>query len=124
MSKTVLIIDDSVTVRMFVSNLLATDGYCVEQADNGVEGVEKAGESHYDLIISDINMPTMNGYSAVTTIRQDPTNQGVPIIVMSTASKDIDATKAYAAGANLYLTKPVKPDLLLERVRMILGDQR
>ena len=121
-NKRILVVDDSATVRRYLRSLLTGWGYQVEEAVTGYDGLEKALESSFDLILSDINMPTMNGYAMVTALRKEVTAQAVPIIITSTESKDEDEAKAYAAGANLYLVKPVQPDILQRYVLFTIGE--
>jgi two-component system chemotaxis response regulator CheY len=84
--------------------------------------MEKAMDSPFDMILADINMPIMNGYDMVAALRKEITAQSVPIVMSSTESKDHDMAQAYAAGANLYLVKPVQPDILQHYVKFIIGE--
>ncbi len=119
--KKILVVDDATTVRLYYRQVLEKEGFSVEEAANGYEGLEKALMNHFDLLIVDINMPKMDGYALLRQIRQEPTICGVPAIMISTEGKAQDATRAYAAGANLYFNKPVKPDVLGRHVRLLTG---
>jgi two-component system chemotaxis response regulator CheY len=119
--KRILIVDDAATIRMYYRNALVTEKFSVEEAVNGVEALEKALESPFDLYIVDINMPKLDGYGFLRELRSQDVLQ-VPAIMVSTEAEQRDQEKAYAAGANLYLTKPVKPDQLLFHVRLLLGE--
>ena len=121
-NKRILVVDDSATVRLYLRRLLTEWGYQVEEAVTGYDGMEKALDSPFDLILSDINMPTMNGYAMVSALRKEAAAQAVPIIITSTESKDHDEAQAYAAGANLYLVKPVQPDILQSYVLFTIGE--
>jgi len=121
-SKRILVVDDSATIRLYLRGLLTGWGYEMEEAVTGYEGIEKALTSSFDLILADVNMPTMNGYAMVTALRKEIAAQSVPVIMISTESKTHDATHAYAAGANLYLIKPVQPDILRRYVEFTIGD--
>jgi two-component system chemotaxis response regulator CheY len=77
----------------------------------------------FDLLVVDINMPKMDGYQVIRTVREDAALWRVPIITISTEDKEQDALKAYAAGANFYLTKPVRPKDLEEMARLLTGTQ-
>jgi two-component system chemotaxis response regulator CheY len=121
-SKRILVVDDSTTTRLYLRRLLTGWGYQVEEAVTGYEGMEKALDSPFDLILTDINMPTMNGYAMTTALRKEPAAQSVPIITSSTESKDQDMARAYAAGANLYLVKPIQPDTLRHYVTFTIGE--
>ena len=122
LKKRILVVDDSATIRLYLHGLLTKWGYDVVEATTGYEGMEKALKSSYDLIVADINMPTMNGYFMVTALRKEPGQLSTPIIMSSTESKESDAAHAYAAGANLFLVKPVHPTLLKQYVDFTIGE--
>lgn len=117
----VLVIDDGITMRLFYRTVLEAAGFVVEEATNGVEGYEKVLAQSFDLLIVDINMPKMDGYSMLRAIRRDASVQGVPAITISTEAAEADVAKAYEAGANYYLVKPVKPEMLTEVARLMTG---
>lgn len=117
----VLVIDDGITMRLFYRTVLEGAGFEVEEATNGVEGYEKVLASRFDLLIVDINMPKMDGYAMLRAVRRDATTQGVPAVTISTEAGDSDALKAYEAGANYYLVKPVAPETLTEVARLMTG---
>ncbi len=93
--KKVLVIDDGITMRMYYRDVLEKAGFAVEEAANGVEGLEKVLGARYDLIIVDINMPKMNGYEFVCQLRKDPASVAVPVMTISTEDKEQDKVKAY-----------------------------
>jgi two-component system chemotaxis response regulator CheY len=117
----VLIIEDGITMRMFYRDVLEAAGFEVEEAVNGLEGVERAMTGSFDLLVVDINMPKMDGYQVIRTVREDENLWRVPIITISTEDKEQDVLKAYAAGANFYLTKPVRPKDLEELACFLMG---
>jgi two-component system chemotaxis response regulator CheY len=117
----ILVVDDSITMRLYYRSVLEAAGFEIEEAINGLEGVEKALIQPFDLMIVDINMPKMDGYSMLKTIRGDAGTRGVPAVTISTEASEGDATKAYAAGANFYLVKPVAPDELTDIARLMTG---
>jgi two-component system chemotaxis response regulator CheY len=119
--KRILIIDDAATVRMYHRNILQGAGYQTEEAINGIEALEKALENPFDLYLVDVNMPKLDGYGFLRELRNQDVPQA-PAIMISTESGDGDKTRAYAAGANLYLVKPMKPEELLEPVALLLGE--
>ncbi len=119
--KTVLVIDDAATVRLYHSNILKSAGYETDEAINGIEALEKALIKVYDLYLVDINMPKMDGYGFLKELRSQDIPQA-PAIMVSTEGGENDAVLAYNAGANLYLVKPVKPNELLSYVRLLLGE--
>jgi two-component system chemotaxis response regulator CheY len=117
----VLVVEDGITMRMFYRDVLERAGFDVEEAVNGLEGVERAMTGSFDLLIVDINMPKMDGYQVIRTVREDETLWRTPVITISTEDKEQDALKAYDAGANFYLTKPVRPKDLEEMARLLTG---
>jgi two-component system chemotaxis response regulator CheY len=117
----ILVVEDGITMRMFYRDVLETAGFEVEEAVNGMEGVERAMSESFDLLVVDVNMPKMDGYEVIRTVRGDATLWRVPIIIISTEDKEQDALKAYEAGANFYLTKPVRPNDLIEMARLLTG---
>lgn len=119
--KRILIVDDAATVRMYHRNILESADYAVEEAMNGVEALEKALITPFDLYIVDINMPKLDGYGFLSELRQQDMPQA-PAIMVSTEAAAGDQTAAYKAGANGYLVKPVKPVQLLTHARLLLGE--
>jgi two-component system chemotaxis response regulator CheY len=119
----VLIVDDAALVRLFYRRILEPAGYEIEEALNGLEGVERHLTLRADLLIVDINMPQMDGLTFVRTLRrQDLPYAGTPVLVTSTETGAKDFAAARAAGANFYLPKPVNPEALLACVALVCGD--
>ncbi len=123
MSKNVLIVDDSTTVRMYHKQILTNAGYECEEAENGMEALEKAQHKKYDLYIVDINMPVLDGYSFVKRLREGE-GHIAPVIMVSTESESKDMELAYESGASLYLVKPVKPEELLINAKLLTFNTR
>lgn len=119
--KRVLVVDDGMTTRLYYRDVLETAGFGVEEAVNGVEGLERALLGAFDLLIVDVNMPKMDGYEMITQVRVDPALHDIPIITISTEAGERDADRAYAAGANLYMVKPADPAQLTETAQMLTG---
>jgi len=113
--KRILIVDDAATIRMYYRSILATEGFEVHEAINGVEGLEQALRQTFDLFLVDVNMPKLDGYGFLRELRTHDIPQA-PAIMISTEAESRDAALAYAAGANAYLVKPVTPAQLLECV--------
>lgn len=120
--KHILIVDDAATVRMYHRGILEEAGYQVDEAINGVEALEKALSTPYDLYLVDVNMPKLDGYSFVRELRSCNTIAQAPAVMVSTEAKLSDQIKAYEAGANLYVIKPTRPEVLLSHVRLLLGE--
>ena len=110
----VLVIDDAALVRVYYRDALERAGYEVDEALNGLEALEKLLVSPFDLLIVDVNMPQMDGFTFLKVLRrQAPPICTLPAIVISTEAKRQDREAATAAGANFYLLKPVRPADLL-----------
>ncbi|MCF6178153.1 MAG: response regulator [Geopsychrobacter sp.] len=119
--KTILIVDDAVTVRMYHRQLMEDLGFAVEEAVNGVEALEKGLQHAFDLFLVDVNMPKMDGYRLVQEMRRIPELQAVPVIMISTEESELDKEKAYLAGANFYVVKPAKVDELQTYAMLLAG---
>lgn len=117
----VLIVDDTLTVRLYCSQLLKREGYAVHEAINGLEGLEQALLNHFDLFIVDINMQKMDGYAFLAEVRRNPDLKAIPAVMLSTEQGREDIHRAYQAGANFYLTKPIDPVRLLTTVQLMTG---
>src|SRR3712207_3941926 len=115
----VLVVDDAATVRLYHNSLLTEAGFTVEEAANGLEAVEAALNTPYDLFVVDVNMPKMNGYACVEALRGDTVGTTAPVLMISTEDRPGDADRAYAAGANLYLVKPVDGERLVRVAAML-----
>jgi two-component system chemotaxis response regulator CheY len=120
--KHILILDEASTVRMYLRSILEAAGYAVDEAINGVEGLERTLDTAYDIYLVDVNMPKMDGYSFVRELRTCADKPQAPAVMISTEASDADNAKAYEAGANFYLVKPAHPDVLLKYVRLFLGE--
>ena len=122
MAKHILIVDDSKTVRNLVAFIMKKEGFKVTTAENGLDGLEKLySMEQVDLIITDVNMPGMDGFTFIKNLREQEAYRDTPIIVLSTESRDKDIQTGLTLGANLYMVKPAQPDKLLRNVKMLLG---
>ena len=122
MSKKILIVDDSRTIRQQVSFTLSKGGFTVVEAEDGQDGVAKLGaNADVALIISDVNMPNMNGIEMVEAIKAAGKNVGIPIIMLTTEGSGELIERAKAAGAKGWLVKPFKPDQLIAAVNKLTG---
>ncbi|GAA1605974.1 response regulator [Actinoplanes couchii] len=115
----VLVVDDAATVRLYHTTLLGGAGFAVNEAANGLEAVEAALGTDFDLFVVDVNMPKMNGYACVEALRSDTVGSDAPVVMISTEDRPGDADRAYQAGANLYLVKPVAGDRLVRVATML-----
>ncbi len=120
----ILLVEDSPTILNLLSMVLRQYGFAVNTAYDGVEALEILSHEKADLIITDVNMPRMDGFTLISRVRAQKALAKVPIIVLSTESEDHDRQRGEAAGADLYLTKPVQPQVLVEHVRRLMGQPR
>lgn len=123
--KRVLIIDDAALVRAYYRTALEAEGFVVEEALNGLEGLEKLLLQPFDLAVVDINMPQMDGITFLRALRsKDMPLAGLPVLITSTEAGPQDMTAARSAGANYYLVKPVKQETLAEYAAIFCGVSR
>ena len=115
MAKTILSVDDSPSIRQMVGLTLTSAGYAVVEASDGRDGLAKAGMKTIDLVMTDLNMPGMDGLSMIREFR------GVPIVFLTTESDEAKKREAKGAGATGWIVKPFKQDQLLAVVKKILG---
>jgi two-component system, chemotaxis family, chemotaxis protein CheY len=122
MSRRILVVDDSPTLVKFVSYSLKSSGYEVVGACDGMDALEKVShlESNIDLVITDLNMPNIDGYELIATLRQNVKFSEVPIIILSSEEGDEDKQKGESVGATSYLVKPFKSSVLLAEVARLL----
>jgi two-component system chemotaxis response regulator CheY len=120
MSKRVLIVDDSTVFRKIVSVHLKNAKYDLVEANDGVEAIEKLKTEKVDLIVTDLNMPNMDGLTFVKTIKQNPNFKFTPIIMLTTESQEDKKKEGIAAGAKAWLTKPFAPEDLIQAISKIL----
>lgn len=121
MTASILTVDDSPSLRMAIKIALTGAGYAVTEAGDGVEGLNKAKSSRFDLIITDLNMPNMDGLTMIRELRKDPAQCGTPILFLTTESDDAIKAQAKAAGATGWLVKPFVPEQLIKVSRKVLG---
>lgn len=119
--KKVMVVDDAVTVRMYHRQLMEKLGFSVDEAENGVEALEKGLGQDHDLYLVDVNMPKMDGYRLVKEMRQTEELKATPVIMVSTEAEDEDRMRALAAGANYYIVKPAKADELTTYASLLAG---
>jgi DNA-binding response OmpR family regulator len=115
----VLVVDDSDVLRKIVSFNLTKEGYVVEEARDGLEGLEKMKSNKPDLVILDVMMPHLNGFEVLKRMRADPELSNVPVIILTAKGGENDAKMALQSGANGFLTKPFSPVKLVEEVRRV-----
>ena len=121
MSKTILVVDDSASIRQMVAFTVKSSGYEVVEAVDGMDGLEKARSTSFNLILTDQNMPRMDGLTLVKSLRALPQYRTVPILMLTTESSDAMKAQGKAAGATGWLVKPFDPQKLIEVVKKVIG---
>ncbi|HEY3797993.1 MAG TPA: response regulator [Caulobacteraceae bacterium] len=119
MSLTVLTVDDSRTIREMLRLTLVDAGYRVVQAEDGVHGLEVLSGEAPDVIVTDINMPRLDGFGFIEEVRGDPRHRAVPILVLTTESDAEKKNRARMAGATGWIVKPFNPAKLVDAIRRV-----
>ena len=120
----ILVVDDSSLVRLYYRNILEKAGFEVEQAINGIEAIEKVQAQAFSLVIVDVNMPKMDGFSFLRALRRSaPSVATLPALVITTEGSEYDLDDARTAGANFYLVKPISEANLLRHAAVLTGRQ-
>ncbi|MCU0566922.1 MAG: response regulator [Oculatellaceae cyanobacterium Prado106] len=117
---TVLVVEDSVTQREMITDLLKGSGLTVAIAGDGVEALEKIQGSRPDLVVLDIVMPRMNGYEVCRRLKADPSTQNVPVVMCSSKGEEFDRYWGMKQGADAYIAKPFQPTELVGTVKQLL----
>jgi two-component system, chemotaxis family, chemotaxis protein CheY len=121
MAKTVLTVDDSASIRQMVSFTLKSAGYEIVEAVDGMDGLDKAKSKSFNLVLTDQNMPRMDGLSLIKSLRAMPQYKTVPILMLTTESSDAMKAQGRGAGATGWLVKPFDPQKLIEVVKKVIG---
>ncbi len=121
MEKTVLAIDDSASIRQMLSFTLKNSGYAVIEAVDGVDGLDKARGKTVNLVLTDQNMPRMDGLTLIKSLRGMSQYKSVPILMLTTESSDAMKAQGRAAGATGWLVKPFDPQKLIDVVKKVIG---
>jgi two-component system chemotaxis response regulator CheY len=117
----ILIIEDSPTMRQLIAFALKRlQGVRIVEANDGVDGLRKLSSEKFDLILTDINMPVMDGLKLVSLVRNDANYRTTPIVVITTEGAQEDRDRALSLGANDYITKPIQANRILELARTLL----
>ena len=121
MAKIILAVDDSASIRQMVTFTLKSSGYEVIEAVDGMDGLEKAKTKTVNLVLTDQNMPRMDGLTLIKNLRALPSYKTVPILMLTTESSDAMKAQGKAAGATGWLVKPFDPQKLIEVVKKVIG---
>ena len=119
----ILVVDDFDLMRIIIKNLLGQIGYtAIEEAENGVWALNKLGLKKFDFVISDLNMPDMDGIKLTKEIRKDPELKNLPILLTTAETSELKIKRAIQAGINGYIVKPPTGEVLKERIDKILEE--
>ncbi|MDT8304466.1 MAG: response regulator [Anaerolineae bacterium] len=122
MSQSVLVVDDEPMARTLLRLMLVRAGFEVSEAEDGYDALEKIEAELPDLVILDVMMPGMDGFSVCRAVRESARTAQLPVIMLSAKTDLESVNRGMRAGANKYLTKPISPDELTRQVRSILGE--
>jgi two-component system chemotaxis response regulator CheY len=119
-----LVVEDSPTMRQLISFALKRIPGCkIVEANDGIDALKKLSSQKFDIILTDINMPIMDGLKLVSMVRNDPVHKTIPIIIITTEGAEEDRKRGMALGANAYIPKPIQTANLLGVVNGILGNK-
>jgi two-component system chemotaxis response regulator CheY len=118
----ILVVDDDRTTRKILGLYLKSKGFDVSYAENGLEAIEKLGTEGVNLVMTDLNMPYMDGLELTRTLRADSATRHIPILMVTTEADDAERKKALEAGADGYLVKPVSAEMVSDNIKNILAD--
>ena len=119
MPKRVMTVDDSATVRQVLRMTLEDSGYEVVEAKDGQDALNKLSDADFDMMVTDLNMPNMDGIDLIREVRKKPGNRFTPIIMLTTESQAEKKAEGKTAGASGWVVKPFKPEQLLNVVRIV-----
>ena len=120
MSRKIMFVDDSKTIREMLGFTLQGAGYETLQAEDGVDALNVIGDTKVDLVITDLNMPNMDGITLIKKLREHPVHRATPILVLTTESQDEKKMEGKQAGATGWIVKPFTPDKLLATIDRVL----
>ena len=121
MPKTLLVADDSLTIRKVIGMVLALEDFQITAVDNGIDAIARAREMRPDLVIADVLMPGRSGYEVCETLKSDPATAGTPVLLLAGNFEPFDEARARASRADAHITKPFESQAFLDRVRNLLG---
>jgi two-component system chemotaxis response regulator CheY len=116
-----LVVEDSKTMRnMLAESLARIPGMEVVEADNGLSGIRALAKQQFDLVVTDLNMPVMDGLKLIRHVRGDPRHEKTPVVIITTESAPNDRDRAMALGANAYIEKPIQAPRVIRAVKKLL----
>ncbi len=120
--KKILLIEDAFTFSSLLGVSLKNRGYGVEIASDGVEGLRKASEYRPDLIILDVNLPTLSGFDVAKRLKENADLKGIPVVMFTALTQDVNIRRGYLCGVADYITKPFPIEHLLLKIKKYLGE--
>ncbi len=121
MPKSILVVDDAGSMRGLIAMTLRSNGYEAVEACDGLDGLDKLTQNKFDMILTDLNMPNMNGIEMIRQIKAQAQYRFIPIVMLTTESEESKKQQGQQAGAKAWIVKPFKPDTLLNVVKKIIG---
>ena len=118
--KNILIVDDCKTTRRLINYLMQGCDFNITHAENGLDALEKLARNEIDLVMTDMNMPQMDGIELIKSMKEDSAYREIPIIMLTTESDDEERERGLKTGASSYLTKPVSKEVLIEELHKYL----
>lgn len=119
----ILVVEDSLMLRKVACFPLEKEKHKVFEANNGIEGLEIVYKEQIDLIFTDLNMPGMDGFEFIKQLKENDQYKDIPVVILTTEGKKDMIMKGLSLGANSFLQKPIKPDLMLKEVEKLIGDK-
>ncbi|MBI5185902.1 MAG: response regulator [Nitrospinae bacterium] len=120
MPSNILVVEDSRTTRKFLTVVLKGDGYHVITAENGIEALERLSSINVDAIVTDLNMPQMDGLEFIRAIRENDDYSRIPILLLTTEGEERGRKQGLEAGATAYMAKPIEPEVFLGAVKKLI----
>src|SRR3954471_10635364 len=121
MPKNLLVADDSLTIRKVVGMIFSTEDFQVHTVDNGIDAIHKARELRPDVVLADVMMPGKSGYDVCEALKADPSTQAIPVMLLAGTFEAFDENRARAARADDHITKPFESQVLLDKVKALVG---
>jgi two-component system chemotaxis response regulator CheY len=116
----ILVVDDCATTRKLLGFYLKSQGYEVVTAENGLDAIEKVGMENVNLVLTDLNMPYMDGIELIKSLRADPASADLPVVMVTTEADPEEKERAFKAGANDYMIKPVTAEMVAQSIKNIM----
>ncbi|HZI03429.1 MAG TPA: response regulator, partial [Archangium sp.] len=123
MPKNLLVADDSLTIRKVIGMIFATEDFQVTAVDNGLDAITRSRELRPDVVLADVMMPGKNGYEVCEALKNDPATQSIPVLLLAGTFEAFDEARARSARADDHITKPFESQVLLDKVKTLVGQK-